>query len=113
MKRLYTVVILTTILTASILSQGFPPPGKGGDSSRIKLRQRIETIRMWKLLERLDLSQEQSIQFLPLYQDFEETNRQIDEENLILFEDLREQMNSEKIDEVEIEETLELSLIHI
>jgi Spy/CpxP family protein refolding chaperone len=49
-----------------------PPPGMGrfGGPRREQVRDRIKTIKVWKLTEKLDLTEAQSQRFFPVYNKF-------------------------------------------
>jgi len=57
---------------------------------RERARKQIETIRMWKLTEALNLSQEQSMKFFPLFNQFQRENRKLDQERNRLLDQLQD-----------------------
>ena len=96
-----TALILILGLISNVFGQPFGnPPGPRHE----KIRERIRTVKIWKLTEELNLSEEQSEKFFPAYNKFQadreaiedkrrETIKQLDE--LTLSEDPSgEQINS-------------------
>ena len=65
MKRIISIVIIILALTGFVSAQ-FGPDFKKGECKE-RLRERIEMIRMWKLVETLNLSEEQSVEFFPIF----------------------------------------------
>ena len=81
-KKMGLVVLIAGILIFSVeplLAQ--PPMGSVGKE---KMRERIETLRLWKMIEFLDLSSEQSDEFLPLLHEFQKAQK----ENQSLFREI-------------------------
>jgi len=72
-----------------------------------KVREQIETIRMWKLTEALDLSQEQSMRFFPLFNQWEREKRQLDLEGDRLLDEMKLVLKKERLKEKEIRTLLE------
>jgi len=75
MKRIFLTVIALLIL-AGLTGAQFGPDDFEKEESRECLRERIKMVRMWKLVESLDLTEEQSVVFFPL---FNEHDSAIDE----------------------------------
>ena len=73
---------------------------------RERVREKIETIRMWKLTAALNLSQEQSMRFFPLFNQWESKQRQLGRERDRLLEKLKAVLKREKPKEKEIRELL-------
>lgn len=66
---------------------------------REKVKERIETIRMWKMMNTLDLSREQSEKIFPLLQEIEERRRMLFEERGRAMRELEETVRGEHPDE--------------
>jgi len=99
MKRILLLIWLSLMImwVKEVSAQGPPqlpcdPPGHREE--REKIRESIQTLRMWKLLEALDLSSEQSIQFLPAYKDFQNARKTFDEKRRKLLKKLEEELES-------------------
>lgn len=73
---------------------------------RERVREQIETIRMWKLTAALNLSQEQSMRFFPLFNQWESKQRQLGRERDRLLEELKAVLKREKPKEKEIRDLL-------
>ncbi len=71
-----------------------------------RIREQIETIRMWKLTEALNLSEEQSMRFFPLFNKWEREKRQLDEERNRLLDQLENILDQERPKEREIKSLL-------
>lgn len=72
-----------------------------------RVREQIETIRMWKLTEALNLSQEQSMRFFPLFNQWERERHQLDLERNRLLDELKLVLKRERPKEKEIRTLLE------
>ena len=74
---------------------------------RKRVREQIETIRMWKLTEALNLSQEQSMRFFPLFNQWERERHQLDLERNRFLDELKLVLKRERPKEKEIRTLLE------
>ncbi len=72
----------------------FPEEGK-----RERLREEIETMKMWKMLEALDLSQEQSDKFLPAWREMQKAQKIFREKKADLLKSLELVLGEERPDE--------------
>jgi Spy/CpxP family protein refolding chaperone len=92
-----------------LFAQG-PPHHPGGPpesvEERKKIRENIETLRTYKLLETLDLTSQQSAEFLPALKGFRDAKRKFQEDRKTLLRELEDALESEKIDENKLEQTL-------
>jgi Spy/CpxP family protein refolding chaperone len=109
MKRILIPIVLILFLapTGMVFAQG--PPSSADDRSsrreeREKIRENIETLRMWKLLEALNLTAEQSTQFLPVLKEFQTAKRSFEDSRRDLLEELETALetspNEEKLKEI-------------
>lgn len=64
----YSLAILV-MMSTSITAQ--PGPGPGPGSMREKIKERIKTIKIWRLTEAVELTTEQSEKFFPIYNEFQ------------------------------------------
>ena len=92
-----------------LFAQG-PPHHPGGSpastAERRKIRENIETLRMYKLLEALDLTSEQSAEFLPALKAFQDAKRGFQEERRNLLRELEGALESEEANQTKLEQTL-------
>ena len=92
-----------------LFAQG-PPHHPGGSpastAERRKIRENIETLRMYKLLEALDLTSEQSAEFLPALKAFQDAKRGFQEERRNLLRELEGALESEEANQAKLEQTL-------
>jgi Spy/CpxP family protein refolding chaperone len=73
---------------------------------RKKIRENIETLRMYKLLEALDLTSEQSTEFLPALKEFQDAKRRFHDDRREFLRELQDALESEEVDENKLEQTL-------
>ena len=67
-KYKYLVVMAVLLFAAQAMAQ--PGPG-GGPKMRERMKERIKTIKIWKLTEEVNLTSEQSEKFFPVYNEFQ------------------------------------------
>jgi len=110
------IIVLIIALSAATLfgqpghppDRGAPPPGMERD----KLRERIEMLRTWKLVEMLNLTQEQSIEFFPLYNTFESEQELRNKQQGKLLDRLEKHLDGFELEEKTVSTILD-SLIEI
>jgi Spy/CpxP family protein refolding chaperone len=102
---LFLALALVLNTTALGQSSSFHEQGRHMED-RERVRQNIETLRMWKLLDALDLTSEQSTQFLPVLKDFQDAKRQFADERDRLFREIEAILDSEEIDQKALQENL-------
>ena len=126
-KRLFSIGF-TLAMVLFILGFGLPcfsqPPGegrprgsgtpvRGGDESpqpfekREKIRKRIELIRMWKLTEELDLTEETGAKLFPILHKYDEKWIKLKEEGRNIMNQLRKALKDEATPDEEIEAAME------
>ena len=100
-------LLLSFVLSPRIFAQGPPVRGDRPErwEERERIRENIETLRMWKLLEALDLTSEQSTQFLPALKDFQNAKKRFEEKRRELLRELEITLESKK-EEKKLKETL-------
>ncbi|MCD6161117.1 MAG: hypothetical protein J7K40_01740 [candidate division Zixibacteria bacterium] len=103
LKLIMIVFILS--MTVKALSQPYPDeffdgPVKGPGHERI--RERIKTIKIWKLTEELNLTEEQAENFFPAYQKHQGEREGINAERKELLKQLDGQTKKENADDKEI-----------
>ena len=107
------IVILALGMTTDISAQpwgDFSPGGRQGDHPmREQMRKRIETIKIWKLTEELNLTPEQSEKFFPAYNQFNDNRKAIEEERRTVFDQLNLLTDEDKPDDNKIIELLDKS----
>ncbi len=65
MRSFRIIVLGFIVLSTSLLAQPFPPSPEGGPGFKSQLREKISIIRMWKLIDVLELGEEQAMVFFP------------------------------------------------
>jgi Spy/CpxP family protein refolding chaperone len=66
---LVCLLVLTSVSWAQLVDPPMPM-GHGGGPMRDQVKDRIKTIKVWKLTEKLDLDETQSQRFFPIYNKF-------------------------------------------
>jgi Spy/CpxP family protein refolding chaperone len=110
-KRMAFLVSLSLALLFPGVVLAQRPPLRHGDpqerpGERERIRENIETLRMWKLLEALDLSSEQSTQFLAVLKDLQDAKKAFEERRREHLSELEAALESEKTDERKLKEAL-------
>ena len=111
MKKFKFLVVFFFVLIFSLTAQGvqaqrppahpFPEEGK-----RERLREEIETMKMWKMLEVLNLTDEQSDKFLPAWRELQKAQKDFREKREDLLKSLEGVLGAEKPDEGKIKDIL-------
>ncbi len=111
MRTILKLISVMTILLSigpPVMAQGPPgTPGPPEGRMRERVRERIKTIKVWKLTEELKLSQEQSEKFFPIYNRFFNRREEIEQEKRRVMEQLDELTAAEKPNEAEISKCLD------
>jgi len=110
-RSVVMLILLSLVLLApgSLFAQASRNHPGGPPSSmaeRRKIRENIETLRMYKLLEALDLTSEQSTEFLPALKEFQDAKRKFQEDREAFLRELADALQSEEADEKKLEQTL-------
>ena len=111
MKKFKFIEVFFFVLIFSLTAQAvqaqrpparpFPEEGK-----RERLREEIETMKMWKMLEVLDLTDEQSNDFLPAWRELQKAQKDFRERREELLKSLEAVLGEEKPDEGKIRNIL-------
>jgi len=107
MRRLYVIAGLIFVFAGVVFAQPGPPEHRDKQFFREELRERIEMIRMWKLVETLDLTEEQSMKFFPLMNEYDSARDEYGMEQKRLIERLDEELKSQEPDEKELQAILD------
>jgi hypothetical protein len=103
--RRVSIMILFSLIflpLEGVLAQGPPMHGE----EREKIRENIETLRMWRLLETLELTSEQSTKFLPALKEFQDAKKSFADKRGKLMNELEAALESEKNNEKKIKDAL-------
>jgi Spy/CpxP family protein refolding chaperone len=90
------VIALGLLLTAQTLKAQGPMGGPLAQDKRKEVREEIETLKMWKMLEVLDLSSKQSDEFLPAWRELHESQSDFREKREKLFRELEAVLGEEQ-----------------
>ena len=103
-RRVSIMILLSSLLfpVEGILAQG-PPMHR---EERERIRENIETLRMWRLLEALELTSEQSTKFLPALKEFQDAKKSFNDKRGKLMNELEAALESEKNNEEKIKDAL-------
>ncbi len=99
-KRSYLIILAAGILVFSAETLLAQPRPRMKD--RKEARERIEILRLWKMIEFLDLTEEQSDKFLPLLHRFQEAEKELKTVKRELFDSLKEDLESKEPDQGKI-----------
>ena len=102
MKKILPIISIVLILATGIFAQPGPPPMGGNGPRREQLKQRLEIIKMWKLIENLKLTEEQSMKFFPLKNAHDEALREISRGHESVQNELEELLKSEDYPEYQL-----------
>lgn len=104
MKKTTFALILLVLIASAIMAQPHPPRPhedmpRGGNPEKEKLREKIEMMKMWKMVEMLELTTEQSAMFFPIYNSVEKALEEIRQSRQILLDQLEKEVAEEKMDD--------------
>ena len=106
-KYLLLILVISLFwIQGELLAQRFPEKEAERLKAEQKIRERIEMLRMWKLLEALDLSTEQSEIFLPILNDFRKEQKELEKAKRESLKMLKEEISKEEMDHRKIEKIL-------
>ena len=71
----FFLIFIFLLTTQAVKAQRPPAHPFPEEGKRERLREEIETMKMWKMLEVLDLSQEQSDKFLPVWREMQKAQK--------------------------------------
>lgn len=102
-------LLFTTVLFAASLALAQPPgppPEFEGGPMREKVRERIKTMKVWKLTEEVGLSSQQSEKFFPVYNKFQQALESINVRRNEFNDRLESLLNQPNSSDKEIEEVM-------
>ncbi len=106
-KYLILIFIISLFwIQGELLAQRFHQKEAERLKAEQKIRERIEMLRMWRLLEALDLSTEQSERFLPILNDFQKEQKELEKAKRESLKMLKEEISKEEMDHRKIEKIL-------
>jgi hypothetical protein len=83
-----------------------PPPGFEGGPMREKIRERIQTMKVWKLTEEVGLTSQQSEKFFPVYNRFQKSLEDIEMKRADLIDKLEKLTNQSDASDKDLENTM-------
>ena len=113
MKRMILIAISAAVLTVAAVAQ--PAPPDEGRPPKERLRKRIEIVRIWKLIETLELTEEQSMRFFPVLSASDRAKEEFKSERDRLLNRIAELVRAGDADEKELSailDTLEQIRLH-
>ena len=103
----YFIMALMIVSAGVSLAQPGPPPmGPEGGPMREKLRERINTMKIWKLTEEVGLTSQQSEKFFPIYNKFQKAMDDIEMKRGELVDRLESLADSQNSSDKDIIEAL-------
>jgi predicted nucleic acid-binding Zn-ribbon protein len=107
MKVIKYLIALLILASATITSAQPPPPmGPEGGPMREKVRERIHTMKIWKLTEEVGLTSEQSEKFFPVYNKFQNALEDIESKRADLVDRLEQLTNASGSSDKEISDAM-------
>lgn len=109
LKRLVLIlaVFLVCMATSTVFAQ-VPPFGEENIfKKRHEIRERIEQMRMWRLLEVLDLSDEKAEKFLPVFNAFQREQKGLEKRKRGILKELEDELDKEKVDLKKVQSSLD------
>lgn len=99
----YLAMVTFLLLTSTVVAQ----PGPGGPMMREKIRERIKTIKIWRMTEVVGLTSEQSEKFFPIYNQHQKGFEEFEKRRLDLLKNLDEISGTTDVSDEEIEKMFE------
>jgi len=103
-KRIGYTILTTGILI--LLAQTLLAQPHMDLERREMMRERIETLKLWKMIEFMDLSPEQSDEFLPQLREFQKAQKELEMGRRQLFKELEEELESKEPDEKKLRQII-------
>lgn len=108
LKCLILVLMVSFVCMPNIILAQWRPHGKEGKfEEKQQVRERIEQMRMWKLLEVLDLSDEQAEGFLPILNAFQKQQKELEHKKRESLKVLEDELNKKSVDLKKVQTFLE------
>jgi len=104
LSGMFFLVFIFGLTNTAVYAQRPPARPFPEEGKRERLREEIETMKMWKMLEVLDLSQEQSDKFLPAWREMQKAQKIFRERKEDLLKSLEVVLGEEKPDEGKIKD---------
>lgn len=103
MKKLILFGILL-IVPISLFAQ--PPRGQFDGMRKPQRRQQIEMLRIWKMTEELDLTEQQAEKFFPKLRNEDKKIEELEQQRQKIFRNLHEDVKKGEIDAKELDKTI-------
>jgi Spy/CpxP family protein refolding chaperone len=102
----YLIAFLVMSSAAVTLAQPPPPMGPEGGPMREKVRERIHTMKIWKLTEEVGLTSEQSEKFFPVYNKYQKALEDLESKRADLVDRLEQLTNASGSSDKQISEAM-------
>ncbi|OGC93476.1 MAG: hypothetical protein A2W25_05680 [candidate division Zixibacteria bacterium RBG_16_53_22] len=99
------ILLVLLALAASVAAQPPPPLPEEGGPMRKQIREKIQTMKIWRLTEEVGLSPEQSEKFFPIYNRHQKALEELDARRNELVSTLERMSNNAEVSDKEISET--------
>jgi Spy/CpxP family protein refolding chaperone len=108
MRKICMVILATTVslIMAIPAISGEKRPVRADKEKRQEIRKKMDLLRNWRLMDELELDEEQAIRFFNALKGSDEREHQLMDEGLADVKKLRDALGNEKIDEKEIQALL-------
>ena len=106
LSGMFFLVFIFLLTSRAVYAQRPPAHPFPEEGKRERLREEIDTMKMWKMLEVLDLSQEQSDKFLPVWREMQKAQKDFRDRREDLLKSLESVLAEDKPDEGKIRDIL-------
>ena len=105
----YITLSIMVVFIGQTSAQPGPGPGPrdGGGPRREKMRERLQTIKIWQLTDKVGLTTEQSERFFPIYNKHQDDHRKLEEDRFSLIEKLDQMSEKKDISDSELKKVLD------
>jgi Spy/CpxP family protein refolding chaperone len=100
------LMALAVLASAGAISAQPPPMGPGGGPMRERVRERIQTMKIWKLTEAVGLTSKQSEQFFPIYNRYQKALEDLEFRRGQLVDQLERLVGNSNSSDEEISDTM-------
>ena len=102
--KILILLFALIIMPVSLFAQ---PPGGQFDRMNKPRREQIELLRIWKMTEELDLTEQQAEKFFPKLRSEDKKNEELEKQRGIIFKDLHEKVKNGEVDAKELDKTID------
>jgi Spy/CpxP family protein refolding chaperone len=102
----FGIIAILLALASSAVAQPPPPPFEENGPMRKQIREKIKTMKIWKLTDEVGLTPEQSEKFFPVYNKHQKSLEELDAKRDELVNRLERMTNADQVSDKDISETV-------